>query len=84
MLTSLLTSPLPEELKSAISQLVAFVLGTVIGAERQYLQRTAGLRTAVLAAGAAAFVDLGMRLAGGDGATRTVSLATGAASMPSR
>ena len=37
----------PEELKSAIGLLVAFVLGTVIGAERQYRQRTAGLRTAL-------------------------------------
>ena len=65
---------LPEELKSGIGLLVAFVLGTIIGAERQYRQRTAGLRTAVLVAvGASAFVDLGMRLTGGDGATRTVA-----------
>ncbi|WP_018263243.1 MgtC/SapB family protein [Methylobacterium sp. WSM2598] len=48
---------------SALSLLVAFLLGTLIGAERQYRQRTAGLRTNVLVAvGAAAFVDLGMRL----------------------
>ncbi|ACA20825.1 MgtC/SapB transporter [Methylobacterium sp. 4-46] len=46
---------------SALSLLVAFLLGTLIGAERQYRQRTAGLRTNVLVAvGAAAFVDLGM------------------------
>lgn len=64
----------PEELKSAIGLLVAFVLGTVIGAERQYRQRTAGLRTAVLVAvGASAFVDLGMRLTGPDGGVRTVA-----------
>ena len=33
-----------------ISLAVAFVLGTLIGAERQYRQRTAGLRTNVLVA----------------------------------
>ena len=39
---------------------VAFALGTLIGFERQFRQRTAGLRTNVLVAvGAAAFVDLG-------------------------
>ncbi|GLS42424.1 MgtC/SapB family protein [Methylobacterium brachythecii] len=66
--------PTPEALNSAISLAVAFGLGTLIGAERQYRQRTAGLRTAVLVSvGAAAFVDLGMRLTGGDGATRTVA-----------
>jgi putative Mg2+ transporter-C (MgtC) family protein len=38
----------------------AFLLGALIGFERQYRQRTAGLRTNVLVAvGAAAFVDLG-------------------------
>jgi putative Mg2+ transporter-C (MgtC) family protein len=42
---------------------VAFVLGTLIGFERQYRQRTAGLRTNVLVAvGAAAFVDLGVNV----------------------
>ena len=44
----LLPTPLPEPVNSAISLIVAFVLGTLIGAERQYRQRTAGLRTAVL------------------------------------
>jgi putative Mg2+ transporter-C (MgtC) family protein len=53
---------------------VAFGLGTLIGAERQWRQRSAGLRTTVLVAiGAAAFSDLGLRLAGADGATRIVS-----------
>ncbi|PKU24687.1 MgtC/SapB family protein [Telmatospirillum siberiense] len=53
---------------------VAFVLGTVIGLERQYRQRTAGLRTNVLVAlGAAAFADIGMHLMGGEGATRIIS-----------
>jgi putative Mg2+ transporter-C (MgtC) family protein len=53
---------------------VAFALGTLIGAERQWRQRSAGLRTTVLVAiGAAAFSDLGLRLAGPDGATRIVA-----------
>ncbi len=52
----------------------AFVLGTLIGAERQWRQRSAGLRTNVLVAiGAAAFTDLGARLLGADGATRIIS-----------
>jgi putative Mg2+ transporter-C (MgtC) family protein len=53
---------------------VAFVLGTAIGLERQWRQRSAGLRTNVLVViGAAAFTDLGVRLAGHDGATRAIS-----------
>ncbi|MCJ2129449.1 MgtC/SapB family protein [Methylobacterium sp. E-045] len=73
-MTALLASPLPEFVNSAISLVVAFVLGTMIGAERQYRQRTAGLRTNVLVAvGAAAFVDLGMRLEGTRGAVSTVA-----------
>ena len=45
-----------------------------IGIERQWRQRTAGLRTNVLVAvGAAAFVDLGMRVAGPDGSVRVIS-----------
>jgi putative Mg2+ transporter-C (MgtC) family protein len=53
---------------------LAFVLGTLIGAERQWRQRTAGLRTNVLVAvGAAAFTDLGTRLLGAEGATRIIS-----------
>lgn len=73
-MTALLASPLPEFVNSAVSLIVAFVLGTMIGAERQYRQRTAGLRTNVLVAvGAAAFVDLGMRLEGTRGAVSTVA-----------
>ncbi|UOF15294.1 MgtC/SapB family protein [Lysobacter capsici] len=61
-------------LDTVISLLAAFVLGTAIGAERQYRQRTAGLRTnALVALGAAAFVDLGMRLAGSAEAVRVIS-----------
>lgn len=60
--------------RTLASLAVAFVLGTLIGAERQWRQRTAGLRTNVLVAiGAAAFTDLGTRLLGADGATRIVS-----------
>jgi putative Mg2+ transporter-C (MgtC) family protein len=52
----------------------AFVLGTLIGAERQYRLRSAGLRTNVLVAvGAAAFVDLAMHLAAADGAVRVIA-----------
>lgn len=61
-------------LDTVLSLVLAFALGTLIGAERQYRQRTAGLRTNVLVAlGAAAFVDLGMRLTGGDGAVRVTA-----------
>lgn len=50
---------------SFVSLLGAFVLGTLIGAERQYRQRTAGVRTnALVALGGAAFVDLAQRIAG--------------------
>lgn len=50
---------------------VAFLLGTIIGAERQFRNRSAGLRTNVLVAvGAASFVDLGMRLTGRAGAVQ--------------
>ena len=57
-----------------VSLFVAFVFGTLIGAERQYRQRSAGLRTNVLVAvGAAAFVDLGDHLFGAEGAVRVVA-----------
>lgn len=53
-----------------LSLLTAFVLGSLVGFERQVRQRTAGLRTNVLVAvGAAIFVDLAFRIGGpGDGA----------------
>jgi len=61
-------------LDTVVSLTAAFVLGMLIGAERQYRQRTAGLRTTVLVAlGAAAFVDLGMRLEGSAGAIRVIA-----------
>lgn len=46
-----------------VSLSAAFILGGLIGFERQYRQRTAGLRTNVLVAvGAAIFVDMANRL----------------------
>jgi len=50
------------------------VLGTLIGAERQYRQRSAGLRTNVLVSvGAAAFVDLANHLTGANGSVRVIA-----------
>ena len=61
-------------LNSLVSLLGAFVLGTLIGAERQYRQRGGGLRTHVLVAvGAATFVDIGMHLNGSVGATQIIA-----------
>jgi putative Mg2+ transporter-C (MgtC) family protein len=61
-------------LDTLVSLSAAFVLGTLIGAERQYRLRTAGLRTNVLVAvGAAAFVDIGMHRTGADGAVRIIA-----------
>src|ERR1700740_1115239 len=68
------TFQLYDFLDTLISLATAFVFGTLIGAERQYRQRTAGLRTnALVAVGAAAFVDLAMHLTGADGAVRVIS-----------
>ncbi|MCG5259328.1 MgtC/SapB family protein [Cupriavidus gilardii] len=65
---------LPSLLDSLISMTAAFVLGGAIGVERQYRQRTAGLRTNVLVAvGAAVFVDLANRLHGHDGAVHVIA-----------
>jgi putative Mg2+ transporter-C (MgtC) family protein len=61
-------------LDTLISLGAAFLLGAAIGYERQYRQRTAGLRTNVLVAvGAAIFVDMADRLDGHSGAVRVVS-----------
>ncbi len=52
----------------------AFVLGGLVGLERQVRQRTAGLRTNVLVAvGAAIFVDMANRLQGAEGAVHVVA-----------
>jgi len=57
-----------------LNSLASLVSAFLIGAERQYRQRTAGLRTNVLVSvGAAAFVDLGMRLTGNPGAVQVVA-----------
>ena len=61
-------------IRTGLAMLTAFALGGLIGFERQWRQRTAGLRTNVLVAvGAAAFVDLGARVAGTDGSARVIS-----------
>lgn len=61
-------------LDTLLSLSVAFVLGTLIGMERQYRQRTAGLRTNVLVAvGAAVFVDLANHLNGHEGAVHVMA-----------
>src|SRR6201993_1201195 len=68
------TFQLHDFFNTLVSLFVAFVFGTLIGAERQYRQRSAGLRTNVLVSvGAAAFVDLADRLTGADGAVRVVA-----------
>jgi putative Mg2+ transporter-C (MgtC) family protein len=65
---------LPDFLDSLVSLFAAFVLGTLIGAERQYRQRGGGLRTHVLVSvGAATFVDIGMHLNGNAGATQIIA-----------
>src|ERR1700730_7902711 len=59
---------------SLVSLFAAFVLGTLIGAERQYRQRGGVLRTHVLVdGGAATFVDIGMNLNGHAGATQIIA-----------
>ncbi|MFQ6333038.1 MgtC/SapB family protein [Methylophilus sp. 3sh_L] len=61
-------------LDSLLSLTTAFVCGAIIGFERQYRQRTAGLRTNVLVAiGAAIFVDMANRLMAHDGAVHVVA-----------
>ena len=65
---------LVSALDTAISLFAAFLLGGLIGLERQYRQRTAGLRTNVLVAvGAAIFVDMANRLGGQEGATHVAA-----------
>jgi putative Mg2+ transporter-C (MgtC) family protein len=61
-------------LDTLISLAAAFVLGGLIGFERQVRQRTAGLRTNVLVAvGAALFVDMANRLNGHEGAVHVMA-----------
>jgi len=59
---------------TALSLSAAFLFGGLIGLERQYRQRTAGLRTNILVAvGAAIFVDAANRLTGHDGAVHVMA-----------
>ena len=61
-------------LDTVVSLTAAFLLGGMIGLERQYRQRTAGLRTNVLVAvGAAVFVDIAHRLTGNAGAVGVIA-----------
>ena len=70
----LATFQIYDFLDTLVSLASAFVLGTLIGAERQYRQRSGGLRTNVLVAvGAATFVDIGQHLAGNAGATQIIA-----------
>jgi len=65
--------PMPI-LDSAFSLFVAFICGLAIGAERQYKRHSAGLRTnALVAIGAAAFVDIAQRLAGDAESIRVIA-----------
>src|ERR1700753_4325997 len=64
----------PDFLDTLVSLSAAFVLGGLIGAERQYRQRGGGLRTHVLVAvGAATFVDIGIHLNGNIGGAQIIS-----------
>ncbi|MBA4216640.1 MAG: MgtC/SapB family protein [Proteobacteria bacterium] len=57
-----------------VSVASAFVLGGLIGLERQWRQRTAGLRTnALVAVASAVFVDMAQRLGGNDGAVHVAA-----------
>lgn len=68
------TVNLQSLIDSLVSLSAAFVLGGMIGLERQFRQRTAGLRTNVLVAlGAAIFVDMAARLHGKEGAVHVVA-----------
>jgi putative Mg2+ transporter-C (MgtC) family protein len=68
------TFQLHDFIDTFVSLLAAFVFGTMIGAERQYRQRSAGLRTNVLVAvGASAFVDIANHLTGPEGSVRVIA-----------
>lgn len=61
-------------LNTFLCLVVAFVLGAIIGLERQYRQRNAGLRTNVLVAvGSAVFVDLANQLGGHAAAVHVIA-----------
>ncbi|MDP4535795.1 MgtC/SapB family protein [Alkalimonas collagenimarina] len=61
-------------LDTLVSLTAAFILGSLIGLERQYRQRTAGLRTnALVAVGAAIFVDIAYNLNGAGSAAHVIA-----------
>ena len=63
-----------EALDTFVRLITAFILGSVIGFERQHRHSTAGLRTNVLVClGAAIFVDAALRTNDADGAARVIS-----------
>jgi putative Mg2+ transporter-C (MgtC) family protein len=65
---------LGAQITTLICLSVAFVMGCLIGLERQIRQRNAGLRTMVLVSiGAAAFAHLGLRLWGTEGEVRIIA-----------
>jgi putative Mg2+ transporter-C (MgtC) family protein len=64
----------PSLIDTSVSLGAAFLFGGLIGLERQYRQRTAGLRTNILVAiGAAIFVYAGNSLNGHDGAVQVMA-----------
>lgn len=68
------TIQLLELIDTVLSLGAAFVMGSVIGFERQYRQRTAGLRTNVLVClGSAIFVDMAFNLGGQQGTIRVIA-----------
>jgi putative Mg2+ transporter-C (MgtC) family protein len=70
-MSDILSCDWPALLNSVLYLTTAFVLGSLIGFERQFRQRTAGLQTNVLVAvGAAAFVHVASNLYGDEGAIR--------------
>jgi putative Mg2+ transporter-C (MgtC) family protein len=74
MMEALRQFNLQSMLDTLVSLISAFLLGGVIGFERQVRQRTAGLRTNTLVAvGAAVFVDLAKHLGGQEGAVHVVA-----------
>lgn len=71
ILQNLQSDTLPNTLACLLA---AFILGSLIGLERQYRQRNAGLRTnALVAVGSAVFVDLANRLGGHDATVHIVA-----------
>lgn len=80
---ALLNLNLESLLDTLFSVSAAFALGGLIGLERQWRQRTAGLRTnALVAVAAAIFVDMAQRLGGNDTAVQVVSYVVSGSASP--